>query len=41
MITSRRHFLKTAAFGSASLIIGFDGLRLLKGANARNEFIQA
>src|SRR5438270_12270652 len=40
MITSRRNFLKTAAFGSASLIIGFDGLRLLKGANAETNLFE-
>src|SRR4029079_16897202 len=40
MITSRRHFLKTAAFGSASLIIGFDGFRLLKGANAETNLFK-
>src|SRR4029077_14468439 len=40
MITSRRHFLKTAAFGSASLIIGFDGIRLLKGANAETNLFK-
>src|ERR1700741_2032871 len=40
MITSRRDFLKTAAFGSASLIIGFDGFRLLKGANAETNLFQ-
>src|SRR5215475_1310412 len=28
MITSRRDFLKTAALGGASLLIGFDGSRL-------------
>ena len=33
MITSRRTFLKTAALGSASLIIGFDGRRLLQASN--------
>src|SRR5213082_2211014 len=40
MITSRRNFLKTTAFGSASLIIGFDGLRLLKGANAETNLFE-
>src|SRR6476660_8850545 len=40
MITSRRNFLKTAAFGSASLIIGFDGLSLLKGANAETNLFE-
>src|SRR5436189_6105512 len=40
MITSRRKFLKTAAFGSASLVIGFDGLRLLKGANAETNLFE-
>jgi len=40
MITSRRNFLKTAAFGSASLIIGFDGLHLLQGANAETNLFQ-
>src|ERR1044072_8938006 len=34
MITSRRAFLKTAALGGASLIIGFDGRRLLQAGNA-------
>src|ERR1700757_2123136 len=34
MITSRRTFLKTAALGGASLIIGFDGRRLLQASNA-------
>jgi isoquinoline 1-oxidoreductase beta subunit len=34
MITSRRTFLKTAAFSGASLIIGFDGRRLLQASNA-------
>ena len=29
MMTSRRKFLKTAALGGASLVIGFDGTRLL------------
>src|SRR5215467_14415038 len=29
MISSRRDFLKTAAFGGAALLIGFDGSRLL------------
>src|SRR3984893_14294199 len=33
MITSRRSFLKTTAFGGASLVIGFDCLPLLKGEN--------
>src|SRR4051812_20381487 len=32
MITSRRTFLKTAALTGASLVIGFDGSRLLLGA---------
>src|SRR6266480_2916997 len=40
MITSRRNFLKTAAFGSASLIIGFDGLHLLQGANAETNLFE-
>src|SRR5256885_15860038 len=40
MITSRRNFLKTAAFGSASLVIGFDGLSLLKGANAETNLFE-
>src|SRR5438874_9401076 len=40
MITSRRNFLKTAALGSASLFIGFDGLRLLKGANAETNLFE-
>jgi isoquinoline 1-oxidoreductase beta subunit len=34
MITSRRTFLKTAALSGASLIIGFDGSRLLRGTEA-------
>src|SRR5580704_6599928 len=38
MITSRRSFLKTTAFGGASLVIGFDCLRLLKGENADTKF---
>ena len=40
MITSRRDFLKTAAFGGASLLIGFDGPRLFGAAqkNAANLF---
>src|SRR5436305_6971371 len=40
MITSRRNFLKTATFGSASLLIGFDGLRLLNGANAETNLFK-
>src|SRR5689334_12266734 len=40
MITSRRKFLKAAAFGSASLVIGFDGLRMLKGANAETNLFK-
>src|SRR5207237_8079761 len=40
MVTVRRDFLKTAACGSASLIIGFDGLRLLKGANAETNLFE-
>src|SRR5438874_1410705 len=40
MITSRRNFLKTAAFGSASLFIGFDELRLLKGVNAETNLFE-
>src|SRR5438045_745034 len=40
MITSRRNFLKTATFGSASLVIGFDGLRLLKGANTETNLFK-
>jgi isoquinoline 1-oxidoreductase beta subunit len=35
MIASRRDFLKTAAFGGASLLIGFDGSRVF-GALQRN-----
>jgi isoquinoline 1-oxidoreductase beta subunit len=35
MIASRRTFLKTAALGSASLVIGFDGSGLLYAADAR------
>src|SRR5215472_6502298 len=40
MISSRRDFLKTAAFGGASLLIGFDGSRLLGAVqtNAANSF---
>jgi isoquinoline 1-oxidoreductase beta subunit len=40
MITSRRTFLKTAALSSASLVIGFDGARLLHGTeiSAANQF---
>ncbi|HEY2681142.1 MAG TPA: molybdopterin cofactor-binding domain-containing protein [Candidatus Udaeobacter sp.] len=40
MITSRRDFLKTAAFSGASLLIGFDGSRLLGAVqtNAANSF---
>ena len=34
MITSRRTFLKTAALSGASLVIGFDGRRLLQATNA-------
>src|SRR5205814_5307528 len=34
MITSRRAFLKAAALSGTSLIIGFDGVRLLQGTNA-------
>jgi isoquinoline 1-oxidoreductase beta subunit len=34
MITSRRTFLKTAALGGASLVIGFDGRRLLRATDA-------
>ena len=34
MITSRRTFLKTAALGGVSLIIGFDGRRLLQASIA-------
>src|SRR3984893_9263332 len=37
MMTSRRSFLKTAALSSASLVIGFDGARLLHGAEASVE----
>ena len=40
MITSQRHFLKTAALGSASLVIGFDGFRLLQGANAETNLFE-
>jgi isoquinoline 1-oxidoreductase subunit beta len=40
MITSRRNFLKTAALSGASLVIGFDGLRLLKGANAETNLFE-
>jgi len=35
MITSRRDFLKTAAFGGAALLVGFDGSRLF-GAGQSN-----
>jgi isoquinoline 1-oxidoreductase beta subunit len=35
MIASRRTFLKTAALGSASLVIGFDGSGLLYAADAK------
>jgi isoquinoline 1-oxidoreductase beta subunit len=40
MIASRRDFLKTAAFSGASLLIGFDGSRLLGAVqtNAANSF---
>src|SRR5216110_2179014 len=34
MITSRRTFLKTAALSGASLVIGFDGRRLLQATDA-------
>jgi len=34
MITSRRDFLRTTVLGGASLVIGFDGGRLLLGAKA-------
>src|SRR5438477_2003723 len=34
MITSRRSFLKTSALSGASLVIGFNGPRLLCGADA-------
>jgi len=34
MITSRRTFLKTAVLSGASLVIGFDGRRLLQATNA-------
>src|SRR5512133_912477 len=34
MITSRRAFLKTAAISGLSLVIGFDGRRLLQATNA-------
>src|SRR2546430_17411359 len=34
MITSRRAFLKTAALSGASLVIGFDGRRLLQATDA-------
>ena len=37
MIASRRTFLKTAALGGASLVIGFDGRRLF-GAEKKGEF---
>src|SRR5438045_9738378 len=39
-MTSRRNFLKTAALSGASLVIGFDGLRLLKGANAETNLFE-
>jgi len=35
MITSRRRFLKTTALSGASLLIGIDGTRLLRGAQTR------
>ncbi|HEY4282973.1 MAG TPA: molybdopterin cofactor-binding domain-containing protein [Chthoniobacterales bacterium] len=34
MITSRRKFLRTATLSGASLVIGFDGIRLLQGAKS-------
>src|SRR2546421_10351357 len=34
MITSRRRFLKTAALSGASLVIGFNGRRLLQATDA-------
>ena len=37
MIASRRTFLKTAALGGASLVIGFNNSRLF-GADRPNEF---
>ena len=40
MITSRRDFLKTATLGGASLIIGFDGARLLNAATAEAVFFR-
>src|SRR5450759_1671171 len=39
MITSRRAFLKTAALGGASLVVAFDGRRLLgAGKEAAGQF---
>lgn len=40
MTTSRRNFLKTATLGGASLIIGFNGSRLLKCAEAESNSFQ-
>lgn len=37
MITSRRTFLKTAALGGASLVIGFDGARLLAASDPQRD----
>src|SRR5947209_16086774 len=37
MITSRRTFLKTAALGGASLVIGFDGTRLLAASDPKGD----
>jgi isoquinoline 1-oxidoreductase beta subunit len=34
MITSRRTFLRTVALSGASLVVGFDGRRLLQATNA-------
>src|SRR4029453_5323747 len=38
MMTSRRNFLKTAALSGASLVIGFNGVRLLHGAKTSVPF---
>ena len=38
MMTSRRKFLKTAALSGASLVIGFNGVRLLQGAKTSAPF---
>src|SRR5215471_3197971 len=38
MITSRRDFLKTAAFSGASLLIGFDSSRVLGATDVASSF---